>query len=279
MSKVVFLGTGLVGRAMVERMLRHGDAVTVWNRTESKARALEPLGAKVAANPADAVAGAARVHMSLPDDEVVDEIVRKISSSLEPNTVVVDHSTTSPAGTKARLGHAAASGIRFIHAPVFMSPQMCRDGVGMMLVSGPTAVYNEVQPALARMTGQVWYLGERSDLAASYKPVGNSLLFAIIAGLADSLALAKSVNLPPKDAVALFSNFDFGHVIPARAAKIASGDFSATFEMTMARKDLRLMLEAANGESLSMLRALAPRMDEAIAHGHGQDDLSAIAAV
>ena len=51
MASVAFLGTGLLGGAMVEGMLRRGDAVTVWNRTESKARALEQFGAKVAATP------------------------------------------------------------------------------------------------------------------------------------------------------------------------------------------------------------------------------------
>ena len=75
MATVAFLGTGLLGSAMVEGMLRRGDAVTVWNRTEAKARALEAAGAQVAATPGDAVAGAERVHMTLPDDAVVDEML------------------------------------------------------------------------------------------------------------------------------------------------------------------------------------------------------------
>src|SRR5439155_11885494 len=58
MATVAFMGTGLLGSGMVEAMLRRGDAVTVWNRTESKARALEKFGALVAASPADAVAAA-----------------------------------------------------------------------------------------------------------------------------------------------------------------------------------------------------------------------------
>ena len=48
MAKVAFLGTGMLGSGMVEGMLRHGDSVTVWNRTESKARALVALGATAA---------------------------------------------------------------------------------------------------------------------------------------------------------------------------------------------------------------------------------------
>jgi 3-hydroxyisobutyrate dehydrogenase-like beta-hydroxyacid dehydrogenase len=59
---------------------------------------------------------------------------------------------------------------------------------------------------------------------------------------------------------------------------MARRDFSATFELTMARKDIRLMIEAADGQPLTVLGAIAKRMDEAIAKGHGQDDLGAIAA-
>src|SRR5262245_48649313 len=103
MANVAFIGTGLLGSGMVEGMLRRGDAVTVWNRTESKARALEQFGATVAASPADAVAGANRVHMTLPDDAVVDEIVGAFKPRLRPGATVIDHTTTSPRGTKTRV--------------------------------------------------------------------------------------------------------------------------------------------------------------------------------
>ena len=98
MASVAFLGTGLLGGAMVEGMLRRGDAVTVWNRTEAKARALESFGAKVAATPGDAVAGADRVHMTLPDDEVVDQMLAAVHAAAGAGAIVIDHSTTSPRG-------------------------------------------------------------------------------------------------------------------------------------------------------------------------------------
>ena len=130
MATVGFVGTGLLGSAMVEGMVRRGDSVTVWNRTEAKARALEALGARVAASPGDAAAGAERVHMTLPDDGVVDDILGSVTPRLKPGAIVVDHSTTSPRGTKARVPRLNERGVKFIHAPVFMSPQMARDASG-----------------------------------------------------------------------------------------------------------------------------------------------------
>ena len=154
MANVGFLGTGLLGSGMVERMLHQGTPVTVWNRTAAKAHALEPLGATVAATPGEAAAGADRIHMTLSDDAVVDEILKQIVPRLRKDAVVIDHSTTSPAGTKARVPRMNGAGVRFLHAPVFMSPRMTRDGTGIMLVSGPRAVFDEVRADLEKMTGR-----------------------------------------------------------------------------------------------------------------------------
>jgi len=278
MASVAFLGTGLLGSGMVEAMRRNGWRVTAWNRTERKARALERLGVAVAATPAAAVSGADRVHMTLPDDAVVDQIVDGIVPQLSPGAVIVDHSTTSPKGTKARLERMQRLGVAFLHAPVFMSPQMARDAIGLMMVSGLREVYDRVAGDLQKMTGEVWYVGERADLAASYKLFGNSMLFVITAGLADVFAMARANGVPPADAVGVFEKFKVASVIGYRGAKMARGDFSAMFEMTMARKDIRLMLEAAAGQPLTVLPPIAARMDEAIAQGRGSEDLGAIAA-
>lgn len=278
MANVAFIGTGLLGSAMVEGMLKRGDSVTVWNRTESKARALERAGAKVAASAAEAVDGAERIHMTLPDDAVVNEIGERLAARLRPDATVIDHSTTSPRGTKSRVARARKGGIKFLHAPVFMSPQMARDSIGLMMVSGPQPVFEAVRGDLAKMTGDVWYVGEEGDRAAAYKLFGNSMLFVIAAGVADVFAMAKGLGIAPAEALEVFSKFQPGGAIKSRGEKMARGDFNATFELTMARKDMRLMLEAAGDQPMAVLPCIAKRMDEAIGKGHGQDDLGAIAA-
>jgi 3-hydroxyisobutyrate dehydrogenase len=127
------------------------------------------------------------------------------------------------------------------------------------------------------MTGDVWYLGERADMAAAYKLFGNSMLFAINAGLTDVLAMAKNLDIAGSGVLALFSRFNTGMAIPMRGPKMVNGDFSAMFELAMARKDLRLMIESAGDQPLVVLPALAARMDQVIAAGYGRDDLAAIA--
>jgi len=180
--------------------------------------------------------------------------------------------------TVVMMARLNGGGVRFLHAPVFMSPLMAKDAVGMMLVSGPNDIYTAVRAALEKMTGDVWYLGETPGLAASYKIFGNSMLFVIAAGVSDVFAMAKGLGIPAADALTVFSKFQPGGVIKSRGEKMARGDFSASFELTMARKDMRLMLEAADGQPMTVLPGVAKAMDAAIAKGHGKDDLGAIAA-
>jgi 3-hydroxyisobutyrate dehydrogenase-like beta-hydroxyacid dehydrogenase len=275
-NAVAFLGTGMIGSAMVERMLEAGTPVVVWNRTASKAHALQPHGAGVASTPHDAVRRASRVHISVSDDAAVDELLDDILPAVAADAIVIDHSTTSPSGTKARFSRCAASGVRFVHAPVFMSPQMAREGGGLMIVSAAAREFDALRPLLEAMTGEVWYVGERPELAAAHKLFGNAMLFAISGGLTDIFAMAKATSVPFSDALTVFTKWSVLGALQMRGTKMATGDLSPRFGLTMARKDIRLMLETARGQPLTVLPAIAKRMDETIGAGLGDKDLAAI---
>ena len=277
MAKVALLGTGLMGAALVEAMIRRGDEVSVYNRTRARAEPLATLGARVADTPADCVRDAERVHIVVSDDAAVDALLDAMVSGLAPRAVVVDHTTVSPAGTVARFAKCDALGIELLHAPVFMAPQNCRDGGGLMLCAGPRARFERVESELAKMTGSVWYVGERVDLAAAYKLFGNAMILVIVGGLTDVYEMAASLGISAPDAHALFSRFKPGGTIDVRGKRMANADFAASFDLVMARKDVRLMIEAAAGAHLSRLPALEARIDESLAKGRDQDDVGVIA--
>lgn len=277
MSRIAILGAGLMGSGMVEAALRRGDEVTVWNRTRARADALAPLGASVAETPAAAVEGAERVHIILSEDSAVDATLEAAAAALSHAVPVIDHTTTSPAGTAARAARLSAAGVPFLHAPVFMAPQNCREATGVMLVAGPQALFSQVEGALGAMTGQVRYLSERPDHAAVLKLFGNALIITLTAGLADVLAIATAQGLGPDDVAALLGAFNPANTLTYRGKRMMEGDYTASFELTMARKDVRLMLEAAQGQHLAALPAIAARMDQLIQRGLGDLDLGALA--
>jgi 3-hydroxyisobutyrate dehydrogenase len=277
---IAFFGTGLLGGNFVRALRRHGEEVQVWNRTASKARALEASGARVFDQPAEAARGAARIHLSLSDDVAVDDVLERARPGFAPGVVVVDHTTTSPSGTLARAGRWTERGVAFQHAPVFMGPQNALEGTGIMLASGDRARFDALAPALEKMTGKVVYLGSDPERAAAFKLFGNMLLMFMTTGVIEVLGFARALDVKPAEAAALFDSFNPGATLGARVKRILEADFAnPSWELSMARKDARLMMEEAarHEATLAVLPAIAAEMDRWIQRGHGKDDWTVMA--
>ena len=275
---IAILGTGLLGSNFARALRRRGEDVHVWNRTAARARALEADGARAFDDAADAVRGASRVHVVVSDDDAVDAVLA--AARLPAGALVIDHTTTSTAGALARTARWPASGVTYVHAPVFMGPQNARDGTGLMLVSGDREVVARVAPLLAPMTGKVLDLGARVDAAAAFKLLGNLFLMAFTAGCADFLGLAKALGVAPAEAAALFDHFNPGTTIGARLRRMIDAAYAEpSWELAMARKDARLVAAEAEraGVPLAVLPAIAARMDAVIAEGHAHADWTVIA--
>jgi 3-hydroxyisobutyrate dehydrogenase len=275
-----FLGMGLLGSNFVKAMLQKGDTVQVWNRTASKAKALEQHGAKAFSNVEDAVQGADIIHVTLKDDATVDEVLETAAKGLMQGTTIIDHTTTSVKGAKQRTAYWKSKGFTYLHAPVFMGPQNALESSGFMLVSGDQSVIEKYEAALSTMTGKLLNFGEEEGKAAGIKLSGNLFLLSLTAGLADALVLAKVHGIQPSELLQLFNNWNPGAMVPARLKKIAEAQFEEpSWELNMARKDAGLMLSAARegGTDLAVIPAIAAVMDEWIAKGHGNHDWSVIA--
>ena len=278
--KIAFFGTGLMGSGFVRRLRATGHEVNVWNRSGAKARALEAEGARAFDDPAAALDGAARVHLSLSDDASVDAVLEPIAAAIPAATWIVDHTTTAVRPTAERVARWDARGHRFVHAPVFMGPVNALEGSGLMLVSGERSRHDALLPALQKMTGSVLYLGAAPERAAAFKLFGNLTLIGILGVLGDVNRLAHAVGIPTGEAFSLFKHFNPGQFLPSRAARIEAGEFAApSFEVAMARKDVRLMIEEAQrgGVELFVMPGVAAMFDAAIARGEGALDAAAAA--
>ncbi|OJY26780.1 MAG: 6-phosphogluconate dehydrogenase [Myxococcales bacterium 68-20] len=277
---VTILGTGLLGSGFVRALLRRGETVHVWNRTAEKAQALESEGARAFVDPAAAVKGAERVHVVLSDDASVDEVLERALPGLTKDVLIVDHTTTSASGTALRVARWNERGHRLVHAPVFMGPQNALESTGLMLVSGERTRVEAARPHLERMTGKVVDLGERTDAAAGFKLLGNLFLMFVTTGLAEVFTLARAMDVDPRTAASLFDHFNPGLTLGARIDRMIGAEWSkASWELAMARKDARLMVEEASrgDHPLAVLPAIAARMDELIAQGHGKSDWTVLA--
>lgn len=276
MANIAFLGTGLLGGAFAEAAAKRGDTVTAWNRSPDKVQGLAQFGVKAATTPAEAVRGASRVHLVLKDDAVVEEVISAARSGLSPGTILIDHTTTLPRLTAERAERLHAQGVKYLHCPVFMGPAAARNAQGSMMAAGPRALFESVKADLATMTGRLEYMGERTDLAAVNKLFGNAMIIGISAVMADILTLAQASSVDAEDAIKLLGFLDLNAMVAGRGANMAKGNFTPSFELVMARKDVRLMLETSGDRPMAALPAVAARMDQLIAAGHGAKDASVL---
>jgi 3-hydroxyisobutyrate dehydrogenase len=274
-----FLGMGLLGSNFVRAMIDKGGNVNVWNRTASKATALEQYGAKAFASPAEAVKDADIIHLTLKDDATVDEVLLQAQPGLKPGATIIDHTTTSAPGAIQRTKAWKEKGFTYLHAPVFMGPQNALEGTGYMLVSGDQSVISRLEPVLSKMTGKLMNFGPEEGRAAGMKLIGNCFLVAFTTGIADTLALARSLDIPMGDINTLFDSWNPATVLNARLKRMTSGSYDKpSWELNMARKDTGLFIQAAESRNipLAVMPAIAAEMDRWISKGHGNEDWTVI---
>ncbi len=272
---IAFIGTGLLGANFTKALLKKGEKVQVWNRTAEKAKALEADGAKAFDKVEEAVKGANRIHLTLTDDKIVDEVLQKAAKGFEKGAIIIDHTTTSAQGAKKRAAEWKEKGFAYIHAPVFMGPPNALESTGIMLVSGDQKIVKILEPELSRMTGRLWNLGEQPDKAAAIKLLGNLLHICITGAVSDFISLGESLNVDTAELSHLIDALNPAAIAQGRLKKISSKTFEQpSWELSMARKDARLMMEQAGStnQSLIVIPAVAKKMDVWLKKGHANND-------
>jgi 3-hydroxyisobutyrate dehydrogenase len=282
MSTIAFCGLGMMGSAMASRLRDAGHDVRVWNRSKDKAERWAAAGGRVCDSPAAAADGATEAHLMLADDSAVDGTLfgeDGVLAGLKTGAVVVDHSTVSVAGTRTRAERVMSQSRGFLQAPVFGSPPLMAKGEGLILIGGEQQTYDAVAPELRQLASRHLMIGKPEE-ASAFKLMGNCMLVFVVEGLAEVFAIARSSGISTDRAVKLFDSFDPCGTIARRGPRIAHGDYSpASFELTMALKDVRLMIEAAGRDGLVPgLQSTAAKMQRLIDHGYGNLDLAALGA-
>lgn len=269
-----------MGTGMAEGALGRGDTVRVWNRTLDRAAGLAEHGASLHATPAEAVAGARVVHLVLTNDAAVDGVLAQLEGSLDElvqrGVPLVDHSTTSPAGTAERAARLRERGVVYLHAPVFMSPNAARAAQGTVIVAGPRADFEAHQAALTPMCATLQHVGERSDLAAVMKLFGNAMNLSMLHGLADILTMARGLGVSPEEALAVFGIIDVRYVIEGRGRAMAAGKYEPLWTVDVARKDVSLMMACAPGQPFGALAAIDHSLDALQQAGAGELDVAVL---
>ncbi|WP_067819291.1 NAD(P)-dependent oxidoreductase [Actinomadura kijaniata] len=280
MTSVALLGTGIMGAAMARNLLRAGLDVTVWNRTRERAEPLAADGATVAATPAEAVADADVVITMLDDGGTVLAVMDDAASALRSGQVWAQMSTVGleAVGPMAKL--AAEHGVTFVDAPVQGTRQPAEQGQLVVLAAGPESVRAPLEPVFGAVGRRTLWLDTdgAGGAAQRLKLVAVSYAISMTGLVGETLGLAKGLGVDP----ALFAEVVTGGpldspYLQAKMRAIADGDFTPSFTARNARKDTRLIGEAAAaaGVRADLNEATGERLRRAVESGHGEEDMAA----
>ncbi len=280
--RIGYIGVGLMGRPMIERLLDNGYAVTVWNRSREKLARLVERGAIAADTPADLASKVDFVFMCLTDASAVEAVVfgpKGVAEASGP-TVMVDFGTLHPDNSRdfaVRL--RAANGMGWVDAPVSGGVPGAAAGTLAIMAGGDESDIDAVRPVIAQLSARFTRMGG-AGAGQSTK-----LCNQIISGCTMAI-VAEAVNFAEKSGVdatvlteALKGGFADSTPFQLFAPRMAAREFENPLGTTDTMlKDLKSVAEVAHhsGAKLPMTSRALEIMQEAQAHGDGDRDISTI---
>ncbi|MBU6180253.1 MAG: NAD(P)-dependent oxidoreductase [Verrucomicrobia bacterium] len=279
--KIGFIGLGNMGWPMARHLQDAGAEMTVWNRSEARARLAAERGMNVASDPgAVAVAvGAGVICLNLTHNEVVASVVDWIEPLIAPGAVVIDFGTTGYSETLAFAERIRARGAQWLDAPV-SGGQVGAEAGNLTIMAGGTAeTFAKALPVLQVVGGKVTHMGEQG--AGQVTKLANQLIVAqTIDAVAQALRLAELAGVDPVLVrEALRGGFAESRILELHGDRMVRRDFAPGGRSELQLKDVRLMSELAERVGLrSSTLANSRQLWERFVHemGHGNLDHSGL---
>lgn len=287
MSRIGYIGLGIMGRPMTENLLKAGYEVVVWNRTASKAEPLLEAGATWADSPAEVAAASGVVCINVTATVDVEAVLFGSRGIVEGNPgdtadmTVIDHSTIDPGATRDFAERLAEQEIDLLDAPVSGGDTGARAGTLSIMVGGKQAVFDRCKAMLDVNGGRVTYCGPSGSGQAT-KACNQVLCAGNLLAVCEALALAQREGLDLDTTIEVTSAGAAGSWQLANLGpKIAAGDMEPGFMIDLINKDLGIVTDAArrHGLALPELDTAAALFRAAASNGYGREGTQAISRV
>jgi len=265
---------------MAASAVRAGIPTIVWNRRMDPTRDLAELGAQVAGSAADAARRAAVVVTMVTDADAVISVAQDqgMLAALAPGAIWAQMSTIGVAGIDrvAALAGAERPDVMLLDAPVSGSKDPAEQGQLTIFASGPGEARARVAPLFDALGQRTIWAGA-AGAGTRLKLVNNTWLAFATEAVAASVALARRLGLDTETvADALGGSPLVSAWQAAKLQRIAHGDFSAQFALSLALKDVHLALQAAGDDRFAALACLADEWQQAVDQGLGDQDLTVV---
>lgn len=285
MANVAFLGLGVMGGPMGGHLARHGNLVTVYNRTADKAlKWVVQHGGAAAPTPREAARDKDIVFACVGDDNDVRSVALGPDGAfagMKPGAIFMDH-TTASADVARELAQAAAGlGLHFIDAPVSGGQAGAENGALTVMCGGEDEPYSRAEIIIAAYAKSCRLMGP-PGAGQLTKMVNQICIGGLVQGLAEGIAFAKAAGLDPNAVVDVISKGAAqSWQMENRHKTMAAGQFEFGFAVDWMRKDLSICLSEArrNGAKLPVTALVDQFYAQVQARGGGRWDTSSLIAL
>jgi len=277
---ITLLGTGLLGRAIAERLQSVGHTVTVYNRTTTKALPLQAFGITVVTRPEEAIAQADCVVLMLADAAAIRAVLLTPASlAVLRDKTVIQMGTIAQGESLALQAEIEQAGGSYCEAPVLGSLAEARAGTLLVMVGGTEGQFVQWGPLFRSLCREPRLVGPAGK-AASLKLSLNQLIVAEVSAFALSLGLVQRAGVPVDTFMAILRESAlFAPAFEKKLPRLLTRDYQhPNFSTRHLLKDAELFLREASGYALttSSLEGIRPLLERTIEQGLGDSDYSAI---
>jgi 3-hydroxyisobutyrate dehydrogenase-like beta-hydroxyacid dehydrogenase len=276
-----FVGLGMMGLPMAERLSKAGAQFTVFNRTKSKADHLVAEGAVWSDTPSLVAMESDIVFSMVANPDALRDVAlgeNGLLAGLKPGGIHIDTSTVSPAIIRNLAAQYSSRGCSFLHAPVLGSIPQATGGTLLMFAGGEDAAYRTAEPYLKLLANHIWRF-DLPEQATYLKLICNLFIAGMITTLGQALTFARKADVDPRALLDIIGQSQLNSpMYQTKGNSIVQDNFAPRFFLDHMLKDVNLMLEAARevNAPLPTIEVAQQLFVEAQRAGFGQEDYSAV---
>lgn len=275
LPSVAFLGMGLMGSRMTQRLLHAGLKVAVWNRSPAPCEPLVTAGAT--ALELQHIAKYSIICLCLADDHAVNAVYQQLKPALVSGQVIIDFSSLSVAQTQTLANDAKLLGVEWVDAPVSGGVMGAEQGSLVIFAGGESSTIEQLSPVFKPLSQRVTHMGHVGTGQAT--KICNQLIVA-----ANSTLIAEALNLARQAGVdtallapALANGFADSKPLQILAPRMASHQFEPVqWKVQTLAKDLNnaVQLAADLGAQLNVAQSALVQLQQHQQNGYSEHDLS-----
>jgi 3-hydroxyisobutyrate dehydrogenase-like beta-hydroxyacid dehydrogenase len=279
--KLGFIGLGIMGSRLTQRLHAAGWNIQAWNRSAGPAEELRRVGVSIAASLVELVRDSDVILSSLSNDAAVHSVYSDsagVFASARPGKILLEMSTISPQLSRLLHREASSLGLELLDLAISGSAPAVEAGTVTLLAGGEQSTFDQCGPLYASFAKQ-WFLMGGGSSGVQMKLVVNLLLGIGMQALAEAVSLGEHLQLQKN---VLFDVLSKTAVIPpallGKLRKIEANDYSPQFPLRLMSKDMDLIMETARSIGANLPAGCAAKsVLDANLKANGDSDLSAIA--